>query len=132
MVPPAAIVGFEGTHRFGAPASAWLLHHFSVVAANGDTVADIADPIPTERTFKEYFVPAGVSKRWLQKVRAKIKSGDYWQTGRDLGDSRSGVLTVRLQDLEKREKNKFRHFMPPVMCGDASSRVVLSHHAGRV
>ena len=108
----------QGTHRFGAPASVWLLHHSSGVAADGDTVAYLANPTVTERTFKEYFVPAGVSKRWLKKVRAKIKSGDYWQTGRDLWESKSGVLTTQLQDLEKRDKIKIQHFMPTVVCGD--------------
>ncbi len=87
------------------------------MAANGDTVAYLANPTTTERTFKEHFIPAGVSKRWLKKVRAKIGSGDYWQTGRDLWESRSGVLTANYRP-EKRDKIKIQHFMPTVVCGN--------------
>jgi hypothetical protein len=109
----------QGSARMAALASVWLLHHAVAEVTDGDTITRRTDAAATERVIKDYFEPAGVSKRWLKKVRAKIKSGDYWQTGRDLWESKSGVFTVQLQNLEKRDDNiSIQHFMPTVVCGD--------------
>ena len=71
----------------------------------------------TEASFTEYFVPAGASKRWLKRVRQKIKTGDYWQTGENLWDSKSGIVTRPLGNLQQRDKEDRKYLMPGVVCG---------------
>lgn len=66
----------QGSARMAALASVWLLHHAVAEVTDVDTITRRTDAAATERVIKDYFEPAGVSKRWLKKVRAKIKSGD--------------------------------------------------------
>jgi len=89
-----------------------------VETSEGDTIIRRrADAAATDRVMEDYFVPAGVSKRWLKRVRAKIVSGDYWQTGRDLWESNSGIITNTLGNLEKRDPESRVHLQPGVVCG---------------
>ena len=41
----------------------------------------------TDRVFDDYFALAGVLKKWIARVRRL-----YWQTGRDLWESKSGIV----------------------------------------
>ncbi len=66
----------QGSARMAALASVWLLHHAVAEVTDVDTITRRTDAAATERVIKDYFEPAGVSKRWLKKVRAKIKSGE--------------------------------------------------------
>ena len=47
----------------------------------------------TERLFNDYYVPAGVSKKWLDRVRGLIKNQDLFQTGEDLVKDESRIIT---------------------------------------
>jgi len=51
-------------------------------------------------------------------VRRKIKAGDYWQTGQNLWDSKSGIVTRPLGNLQQRDKEDRKYLMPGVVCGD--------------
>jgi hypothetical protein len=111
-------VFLQGTTRIAALTSTWLWHQASVETSEGDTIIRRrADAAATDRVMEDYFVPAGVSKRWLKRVRAKIVSGDYWQTGRDLWESNSGIITNTLGNLEKRDPESRVHLQPGVVCG---------------
>ena len=69
----------QGTVRAAALSSVWMLHQvrtLNLADAAADTVAFQVDLAATEASFADYFVPAGVSKRWLKRVRQKIKTGD--------------------------------------------------------
>ena len=51
-------------------------------------------------------------------MRRKIKAGDYWQTGQNLRDSQSGIVTRPLGNLQQRDKEDRKYLMPGVVCGD--------------
>ena len=72
----------------------------------------------TDRLLDEYFLPADVSKKWLTRLRRLIKGSDYWQTGRDLWESKRVIITNPLEHHSVRGPRAPHVFMPPVMCGD--------------
>ena len=97
-----------------------MLHQvrtLNLADAAADTVAFQVDLAATDASFADYFIPAGVSKRWLKRVRQKIKAGDYWQTGQNLWDSKSGIVTRPLGNLQQRDKEDRKYLMPEVVCG---------------
>jgi hypothetical protein len=54
-----------------------------------------------DRFLKQYYAPAGVSQGWLRGLKAVIaKSGGYWQTGRDLWNDKSGIITKTIGDIQ--------------------------------
>ena len=98
-----------------------MLHQvrtLNLADAAADTVAFQVDLAATDASFADYFIPAGVSKRWLKRVRQKIKTGDYWQTGQNLWDSKSGIVTRPLGNLQQRDQEDRKYLMPEVVCGD--------------
>jgi hypothetical protein len=110
----------QGTVRSAALSSIWMLHQvrtLNLADAAADTVAFQVDLAATEAAFADYFIPAGVSKRWLKRVRQKIQAGDYWQTGQNLWDSKSGIVTRPLGNLQQRDKEDRKYLMPGVVCG---------------
>ena len=111
----------QGTVRAAALSSVWMLHQvrtLNLAEATKDTIAFRVDLAATEADFSKYFIPAGVSKRWLRRMRQKIKTGDYWQTGQNLWDSKSGIVTRPLGNLQQRDREDRKYLMPGVVCGD--------------
>ena len=53
----------------------------------------------TERLFNDYFLPAGVSEKWLDRLRGLIKNQDYFQTGEDLVKEESHIITHPLDNV---------------------------------
>jgi hypothetical protein len=72
-------------------------------------------PGATEQVIESYYLPAG-SKRWL-KACAQDGRPDYWQTGRDLWESKSGIITDPLGNLQKVPDDSRLFVMPGVVCG---------------
>jgi hypothetical protein len=52
-----------------------------------------------------------------ESVRPKTAAGDYWQTGRDLWESKSGIITDPLGNLQKVPDDSRLFVMPGVVCG---------------
>ena len=94
-----------GNRRVGALASLWFFHPAGrrVQQGIGITTRELS-PEYTESIITRYFVPAGVSADWIQFMRRTIRDGDLWQTGRDLWESKSGILTETLDNVESREE----------------------------
>lgn len=111
-------VFLSGRHRRGALTSSWLFHEaWNEVAGAEESIEKRTSSSWTDWALDKYFVPAGVSKRWLTHLRRMIKQGDYWQTGRDLWESKSGIITEPIENLRPRKEQRM-YFMPPVVCGD--------------
>jgi hypothetical protein len=112
-------VFLAGKRRYGALTSSWLFHEaWSEVVGAGESIERRSSSVWTAQAFDKYFVPAGVSKKWLARLRRRINGGnDYWQTGRDLWESKSGVITEPIENLRRRDKDQRMYFMPPVVCG---------------
>ena len=113
-------VFLSGKRRYGALTSVWLFHEASGVEPGPEDSLERRMSTPaTGRLLDEYFVPAGVSKKWLTRLRRLIKGSDYWQTGRDLWESKSGIITTPLDNIDPYEEHELRmYFMPPVVCGN--------------
>jgi ATP-dependent protease ClpP protease subunit len=111
-------VFLSGKRRYGALTSVWLFHEaWGEVAVAGESIERRTSSAQTGRLLDHYFVPAGVSRKWMARLRRLIKDGDYWQTGRDLWESKSGIITEPIENLRRRGKQRM-YFMPPVVCGD--------------
>lgn len=73
----------QGKKRHAALTSSWAFHEPSVeggVVGDGTTIKRFVLPEQTETMLKGY-AEAGVSKRWLKRLRKKIKGAEWWQTG---------------------------------------------------
>ncbi len=79
-----------GNRRVGALASLWFFHPAArrVQQGIGVTTRELL-PEYTDSFITRYFVPAGVSTDWIQFMRRMIRDGDFWQTGRDLWETKS-------------------------------------------
>ena len=89
------------------------------------TVAPITSPEATEQMLKEFEAVDGISKRWLRRLRAKIKRADWWQTGNDLWEAKSGIITNVAgnsvpRDTEEQKSLGAGDLSPCVFCSDAS------------
>jgi ATP-dependent protease ClpP protease subunit len=107
-----------GEHRYGALTSSWLFHK-SWRTEVGPTGSIEQKTSVIDRYLEKYFLPAGVPKKWLSRMRRLINGGnDYWQTGRDLLESKSGIITTPLENVvPPNEMRQRRYLVPPVMCG---------------
>ncbi len=92
----------QGEIRRAAPASLWLFHEISRHDKKTNKTIRLL-PKKTARMFKDYFVPAGVSKLWLKDVAAQIEGNDIWLTGAQLIAQRSNIITAQLPDLKRRK-----------------------------
>lgn len=84
-------VFLAGERRYGALSSVWLFHEVGVRKGVSGRLA--TDRTKTERALEDYFITAGVNEAWLDRLRPLIQHADYWQTGQNLWDSGSGIIT---------------------------------------
>jgi len=96
-----------GKRRAAALTSAFYFH--PVVMQLGDPGTDEAGERMrvraelTDDVLTRYFVSAGISEDWLQYLRRSLRTHDLWQSGRDLWESKSGIVTETIDNLEPRE-----------------------------
>jgi hypothetical protein len=112
MVSPGSTCGsacipvfLAGERRWGALTSSWLLHEvgrWTDPARRNLTT----DREKTERVFQDYFLPAGVSETWLKRLRPLIQHSDYWQTGQNLWEDKSGIITHPIGNLVPRSTER--------------------------
>lgn len=99
-------VFLAGERRYGALSSIWLFHEVGAYEKNRMLTTDRDK---TERVFQDYFLAAGVSEAWLYRLRPLIQHSNYWQTGHNLVDDKSGIITHPLENLVARgtERREF-------------------------
>jgi len=91
----------QGQKRLAAPASLWLFHevshmdhaHRSVVSLDRDRWLALVD---------KYWVPAGVSQAWIDKVKAHAVETDVWESGSDLLREGANLIQRPLSDEKHR------------------------------
>ena len=96
----------QGQSRYGALTSSWAFHQvgqgeIAPMGRDADKVTVLTEE--TERLFNDYYVPAGVSKKWLERLRGIIKDEDYFQTGEDLVKDESHIITHTLDNVVARD-----------------------------
>ena len=100
MCVPIFMVGVK---RFAAVTAAFMFHGVTKFHSN------VPDQERTRHWLSNVMVPQGVSEEWLQGLWAKgvfSTPGEYWMTGKELLDEKSGVITdimdrhVKLEPVE--------------------------------
>lgn len=110
-----------GKRRVGALTSSFYFH--PVVVGRGDpgTAAEHARTQyrsqRTDELIRRYFIPARVSDDWLRYLRKTLRTHDLWQSGRDLWDSKSGILTETLDNLQPRDDGQVDLPGDEIACG---------------
>ena len=86
----------QGESRFGARASAWLFHE---VTAPGTLHGRrrTSDGVYM-RLIDKYMVPAGVSRQWIDRMLPLIAGHDWWQTGDNLINDGSNIITRPIEN----------------------------------
>lgn len=89
--------------RRAALSSLWFFHRTWRSQLSGG-VDEVHTGVPGKRSVESfhdrYYLPAGVSRPWLDKLRNIIENtSGYWQTGRDLWEAKSGMITETIGDI---------------------------------
>jgi len=104
----ACIPIFLGSdNRRAALSSLWFFHRTWQRKLTGG-VDEVQTGAPGKSSIDQfhdrYYIPAGVSADWLKRLKPIIENtGGYWQTGRDLWESKSGIVTETIGDVLMRE-----------------------------
>ena len=91
FAPPRACF-LQGQRRWGALTSSWLFHEVSRWDARRRTDVSVNRTV-TARLLEDYFPQAGVPEAWLNRLRMMTQHSDYWQTGQNLWEDESGIIT---------------------------------------
>jgi hypothetical protein len=101
-------VFLQGERRHGALTSSWMFHEVWYWADREHVDARV-DRATTERFFQDYFLSSGVSENWLNHLRIMVQHSDYWQTGENLWNDKSGIITDPLDNLVPRNTETQRY-----------------------
>jgi hypothetical protein len=94
-------VFLAGERRWGALTSSWGFHEVGRWIGQ-ERKKLTTNRAMTERVFQDYYLPAGVSEVWLNRLRPLIQHADYWQTGQNLWEDKSGIITHPIENLAPR------------------------------
>lgn len=94
-------VYLQGKVRFAAPSSLWVFHE-AATNLNEEGTKIAIDREETFRILNRYYVPAGVSVAWLKLMVTKVNGTDYWQTGSELINAQTGIITNALDNVTAR------------------------------
>jgi hypothetical protein len=93
--------------RLAALSSLWFFHRSwrNQMTGGVDAVqTKVPGAISLEHFLDRYYASAGVSRTWLARMKDIIeKNGGYWQTGRDLWEQKSGIVTKTISDIQPRD-----------------------------
>jgi len=91
----------QGQKRIGALTSSWLFHEVSHMDPVTKQTTKL-DRAAWERLVDKYLVPAGVSQDWIADLKPRTVQSDYWQTGSDLINAKSGIIHEALANQTAR------------------------------
>ncbi|MCZ7595765.1 MAG: hypothetical protein M5U16_13360 [Hyphomicrobium sp.] len=93
--------------RRAATSSLWFFHRTWRYQLTGSVDAVLTAGPGTYSVagfLNRYYAPAGVSPKWLARLKEVIENNDgYWQTGRDLWDAKSGIITETIGDIQPQD-----------------------------
>jgi hypothetical protein len=85
-------VFLQGDDRLAARTSGWIFREAAKPGANGKEWIE-----ETLRLLRTYYVPAGISTHWIKSIVPIIKRADLWQSGGDLIEAKTGIVTYPLE-----------------------------------
>ncbi len=90
----------QGESRFGARSSAWLFHEITLPGAFYGRQKKVEGGY--KRLIEKYWVPAGVSRPWIDRMLVQAEGYDFWQTGDNLINEQTGIITRPIENRTKR------------------------------
>lgn len=93
-------VYLQGETRFGARASAWLFHEVTRPGSGYGRNKKVEGSYM--RLIEKYWVPAGVSRPWIDRMLPLATDYDYWQTGENLIVDKAGIITRPIENRSRR------------------------------
>lgn len=108
----------QGEHRVAALSSLWLFHEVSHHDPHTRQITRLDRP-GWERLVNLYFQPAGVSAEWTERMKPHTVKSDYWQTGADLQNDKSGIFHQALGNQQERRIDQPQQLQrsPPLIPG---------------
>ena len=101
----------QGEARFGARTSSWLFHEVTRPGSLPDVKKRVSGRYM--QLIDLYWVPAGVSRAWLDRMLAEIDNHDYWQTGEQLIRDNAGIITEVIENRTPRNLETEEMLMMP-------------------
>ncbi len=93
-------VYLQGRTRFAGRSSSWLFHEVTRPGAQYGSTKRAAESY--RRLIDKYWVPAGVSQTWIERMLVETNNHDWWQTGNDLIADKVGIITHALENRRAR------------------------------
>lgn len=101
----------QGETRFGARTSSWLFHEVTRAGSLPDTKKRVSGRYM--QLIDLYWVPAGVSRAWIDRMLGFIDNHDYWQTGEELIRDNAGIITQVIENRTPRNLETEEMLMMP-------------------
>lgn len=90
----------QGQNRVAGKSSSWLFHEVTRPGSQYGRLKRVSD---SDRILIEkYWIPAGVSRDWVQRMRVEADNHDWWQTGNDLINDKAGIITRAIDNRRAR------------------------------
>lgn len=90
----------QGENRYGARVSSWLFHEITQPGS------DVGKRKKVEGRYMQlidkYWVDAGVSRTWIERMISLARDYDYWVTGEELIATNSGIITRPIESRSPR------------------------------
>jgi hypothetical protein len=90
----------QGQNRFGGRSSSWLFHEVTRPGANFGRLKRADES--SKKLIEKYWIPAGVSREWIDRMLVEADNHDWWQTGNDLIVAKSGIITRPIENRRPR------------------------------
>lgn len=105
--------------RVAALSSLWFFHRSWRYQMTGG-VDGVQTKVPGDSSLEgfldRYYASAGVSRPWLAQLKTIIENNDgFWQTGRDLWERKSGIITETIGDVAPFDRGS-THLAPAPGC----------------
>ena len=90
----------QGQNRFGGRSSSWLFHEVTRPGSNFGRLKRADES--SKRLIEKYWIPAGVSREWIDRMLVEADNHDWWQSGHDLVVAKSGIITRPIENRRPR------------------------------
>jgi len=120
----------QGQSRFGARSSAWLFHEITRPSTNFGKHTKVEGSYM--RLIQKYWIPAGVSKTWVDRMLQLADGHDYWQTGENLLADGANIITRPLENRTKRNLDPDTMMPPQAMSTPPLARIAAPNGPGNV
>jgi hypothetical protein len=91
----------QGQNRFGARTSSWLFHEITRRGERPFAKKKVEGQYM--QLIERYWIAAGVSRAWIDRMLPLSEGHDYWQTGQELIVDRAGIITHPIENRAKRD-----------------------------